>query len=259
MPLNKNGSCTICANYHGIPLLSIPGKVFVKAILNRLKPRAELLLRESECGFWQGHGYANQLFSSQMLLEKAREYHHLTYISFIDLRKVYDLVHHHSLWHILQHSYQIPEKLLTIIPKLCTRTPLHYRKTSEKFRVTCGVCQGCVLAPTLFNLYFDVAICMASDEHQLEEKGVKEACPHNASLVGNRGILKPEILVIYVEYADDMALLADNWSYLTTTLDTLFTSQKKLGLTISCKKTNSLAVLLPESPDVQCPAPTHLV
>ena len=49
-----------------------------------------------------------------------------------------------------------------------------YRKTSEKFRITCGVCQGCVLAPTLFNLYFDVAIRTALDEYRLEEKGVNQ-------------------------------------------------------------------------------------
>ena len=51
VPLHKKGSQTICNNYHGIALLSIPGKVFANAILNRLKPRAEQLLRESQCGF----------------------------------------------------------------------------------------------------------------------------------------------------------------------------------------------------------------
>ena len=106
-----------------------------------------------------------------------------------------------------------------------------------------------MLAPKLFNLYYDLAIHMALGDHQLEEKGVKEACPHNANLVGNRRILQPEILVID-QYGDDMALLADYWSDLTTTLDTFYTSWKKLGLTISHKKTNSLAVLPPESPDV---------
>ena len=54
--------------------------------------------------------------------------------------------------------------------------------------------------------------------------------------------------------ADDMVLLADNWSDLTTMLDTLSTSCKKLSLAISCKKTKSLAVLPPGSPNVQCPA-----
>ena len=40
VPLHKKGSRTICDNYRGIALLSTPTKVFMTAILNRLKPRA---------------------------------------------------------------------------------------------------------------------------------------------------------------------------------------------------------------------------
>ena len=81
---------------------------------------------------------------------------------------------------------------------------------------------------------------------------------HNADLVGNRRILKLETLVTDLEYANDMAFLADNWSDLTTMLDSLSTSCRKLGLTISCKKTKSHDVLPPESPDVQSLARTNL-
>ena len=41
VPLHKKGSRTICDNSSGIALLSILGKMFAKAILNQLKPRAE--------------------------------------------------------------------------------------------------------------------------------------------------------------------------------------------------------------------------
>ena len=195
-------------------------------------------------------------------MEKAREYHHPLYICFIDLRKAYDSVHRTSLWRILQHSYHLPEKLLTIIRALHEDTNAvvrAYGKASDKFPVTSGVRQGCVLAPTLFNLYFDVAIHMALDMHRQEERGIKVAYLHDADLVGNRKILKLESLVTDLEYADDMALLADNWSDLTTMLDSLSSCCKKLGLTISCKKTKSLAVLPSESPDVQSPVSIPLV
>ena len=42
VPLHKKGSRFICDNCRGIALLSIPGKVFAKAILYWLKPRASL-------------------------------------------------------------------------------------------------------------------------------------------------------------------------------------------------------------------------
>ena len=71
IPLHKKGNHSMCDNYRGIALLSIPSKVFAKAILNRLKPRAELLLRESQCSFHQGRGCVDLLFSLRILMEKA--------------------------------------------------------------------------------------------------------------------------------------------------------------------------------------------
>jgi hypothetical protein len=59
VPLHKKGSRNVCDNYRGIALLSIPSKVFATAILNRLKPRAEMLLRENQCGFRKGRGCAD--------------------------------------------------------------------------------------------------------------------------------------------------------------------------------------------------------
>ena len=171
----STSSRTSCNNYRGIALLSVPGKVFAKAILNRLKPRAEQLLQESQCGFRRGRGCADQLFSLRMLMEKAREYHQPIYACFIDLKKAYDSVYHESLWRILQHSYCLPPKLLSIIRALhedSTAAVRAYRKLSDKFSVTSGVHQGCVLAPTLFNFYFDVAICMALEEHRQQGNGI---------------------------------------------------------------------------------------
>ena len=102
-------------------------------------------------------------------MEKAREYHCLVYTCFIYLMKEYNSVHCDFFRHILRHSSKLQKKLLTIIRALCensTKAVRAYRKTSEKFQVTCGVHQGCVPALTDFNLYFDVVIHFALDEHQ---------------------------------------------------------------------------------------------
>ena len=107
-------------------------------------------------------------------------------------------MHRDSLWRILQHSYQLPEKLLTIIQALhedSTAAVRDYGKTSSNFSVTCGVRQGCVLSPTLFISYFDVAIHMALDKHRVEGKGIKVAYLHNADPVGHWKTLKLETLV----------------------------------------------------------------
>ena len=181
-------------------------------------------------------------------MEKAREYHRPLYICFIDLRKAYDSVNRDSLWLLLNRCYNLPPKLLSILRALHTDSTAAvraYGMTSEEFPVTCDVRQGCVLVPTLFNLYFDVAICLAFSEH--EGKGVRFAYLHNTHLVDNHKILHEESIVSDLEYTDDMALLSDNWEDLTTVLSSLAAHCRALGLTISCKKTKSLAVLPSES------------
>ena len=60
-----------------------------------------------------------------------------------------------------------------------------YGKLSGKFSATSSVRQGCVLAPTLFNLYFDVAIRMALEEHRQQGRGIRVAYWLDADLVGN--------------------------------------------------------------------------
>ena len=143
--------------------------MLAKAILNRLKPRVEQLLRERLCGFRCSRGSADQLFSLWLLLKRAREYHHPIYACLIDFKEAYDLVNHDALWHILHYSFQLPAKLLATIRALHENSSTAvkaYGKVSGKFPVTNGVRQACVLAPALINLYLDVAIHVALDEHR---------------------------------------------------------------------------------------------
>ena len=152
-------------------------------------------------------------------------------------------MHHDSLWRILQHSYQLPEKLLIIIQTLhedSTAAVRAYGKISDKFPVTCGVRQDCVLAPTLFNLYFDVAIHM---EHRMEGKSFKVAYLHNADLMGN---WKTLILVCRWQGPPSWQLV---WPRLH--------AGHHHHLLQAARPHNQL--LPPEGPDVQYPAPIQLV
>ena len=179
-------------------------------------------------------------------MERSQEYRHPLYVCFIDLKKAYDSVNRDSLWRILQHNYQLPEKLISIIHILHVDSFAAiraYRQTSERFPITSDIRQGCVLAPTLFNFYFDAVIHIALDHHRQASRGIQVAYLLDGELVGNRKALRLETLITDLEYADDMALLANTWSDLTSMLESLSSCCKRLGLTISCKKTKSLAVL----------------
>ena len=218
VPLHKRGSRSECDNYRGIALLSIPSKVFTRVILNRIKPRAEALLRENQCGFHKGRGCTDQLFSLRVLMEKAREYHRPLYICFVDLHKAYDSINRAALRSVLQYCYHLPSKLLKIIEALHSNTSATvrtYSKISDHFSVSSDVKHGCVLAPTLFNLYFDSVIRLVITDHQ-PDVGVCLSYLLDADLVGNRKKLTSEVSVSDLEYADDMALISDSYESLSS-------------------------------------------
>ena len=147
---------------------------------------------------------------------------------------------------MLQHSYSIPTKLISIIHALNEHSVVAircYGKTSDEFAITSGVRQACVLAPTPFNLYFDVAIRMALENGQPKGRGVRVAYLHGAKLVDNHRKLQHEAIIFNLEYADNMALEAESWDDLKSMLDDVSTRCRDIGLTISCRNTKTLAVL----------------
>ena len=176
IPLHKKGAHNLCDNLRGIALLSIPGKVFCRVIQKRLAERGNQFLRESQCGFRKGCGCIDQVFVLRVLAEKARECNNPLYLCFVDLKKAYDSVSRDALWVLLQKRYRVPGVLMWILKALHRDTGgdvRAYGKVSKEFPIKNGVRQGDVLAPILFNLFFDAVISMALARHPgYEVKGV---------------------------------------------------------------------------------------
>ncbi len=117
-----------------------------------------------------------------------------------------------------------------------------YGRVSESTDVTCGVRQGCVLAPTLLIciLMLSSICCWTVTKGSTK---VLELPIHNAKLVRKRRKLQLETLVTDLKYAEDMGLHADSWNDLEAMLTTLSTHCSAFGLSISCSKTKTMAVL----------------
>ena len=64
----------MCANYRGITLLSLPGKVYSKVLERRVRPIVEPQIEEEQRGFRPGRGTTDQLFTLAGILEGAWEY-----------------------------------------------------------------------------------------------------------------------------------------------------------------------------------------
>ena len=96
------------------------------------------------------------IFSVRQLQEKFNEQNMLLYIAFIDLTKAFDLVSREGLFALLlkigcrPNSFNIVKSFHTN-----TRATIQYDgSVSNSFEIKSWVKQGCVPAPTLFNIFF---------------------------------------------------------------------------------------------------------
>jgi hypothetical protein len=252
--LYKNkGDKSDCNNYRGISLLSIIGKVFAKVILTRLHKLAERVYPESQCGFRAGRSTVDMIFSLRQLQEKSREQNRPLFIAFIDLTKAFDLVSRDGLFKILE-KIGCPQKLLNIIVsfhKDMKGIVQFDGNTSQPFDIRSGVKQGCVLAPTLFGIFFAILIKHAFGN---TTQGI---CLHTRSdgrlfnLARLRARTKVrKIIIRELLFADDAAIITHDHQELQNLLDKFSQACKDFGLTISLQKTKVLGQAVDISPAV---------
>ncbi|KAI8514516.1 hypothetical protein Bbelb_071070 [Branchiostoma belcheri] len=213
-----------CNNFRRISLLSITGKAIARIVRKRLQTLAERVLPESQCGFRAGRSTTDMIFTLRKLQEKCREQCMPLYIAFVDLTKAFDTVCRPALYKVLK-SVGCPPKLLQLVVsfhedmKACVQFD---GATSDFFDIMNGVKQGCVMAPTLFSIYFAVLLRYAFKGNQ---DGVYIRSRTDGSLF-NLARLRArsktvESLCRELLFADDAALTAHKESALQGLLDSL--------------------------------------
>ncbi|GAA6107071.1 uncharacterized protein LOC118407100 [Tachysurus ichikawai] len=210
--LYKNkGDCSDCNNYRGISLLSIVGKAFTRVAPARLQTLASRIYPESQCGFRAGRSTVDMIFSLRQLQEKCREQQMPLYIAFIDLTKAFDLVSQSGLFRLLQKA----------------------------FPVSSGVKQGCVLAPTLFAIFFSMLLQYAFKDYS---EGVYIHTRTDGKLFNIARLRAKtkvtEVVIRELLFADDAALTSHTEDGLQKLVCRLSHVCMEFGLTISLKKTN---------------------
>jgi len=252
--LYKNkGERSDCNNYRGISLLSIVGKVYARVLLIRLQKLAERIYPESQCGFRAGRSTIDMVFSLRQLQEKCREQHMPLYIAFIDLTKAFDLVSRDGLFKALR-KIGCPPKLLSLIQSFHTNmkgTVQFNGNLSEPFDICSGVKQGCVLAPTLFGIFFALLLRHAFGTAQ---EGIYMRTRSDGRLF-NLARLKArtkvrKVLIRDMLFADDAAVAAHTEEELQLLMDRFSQACKDFALTISLKKTNVLGQGTPAPPAI---------
>ena len=252
--LYKNkGDRTDCNNYRGISLLSIIGKAFARLILKRLQLLAERIYPESQCGFRAERSTIDMIFSLKQLQEKSREQRQPLYIAFIDLTKAFDLVSRSGLFAILE-KIGCPPKLLKLITSFHDNmqgTVQYDGSASHPFPIKSGVKQGCVLAPTLFGIFFSLVL---SSAFEISEDGVFIRTRSDGKLF-NLARLRAKtkvrhILIQELLFADDAALISHTQSGLQNLVSSLARACQEFGLTISLNKTEVMVQDVTDVPTI---------
>ena len=218
VPLPKKGDLSICSNWRGITLLSIPSKVLCIIMLNRMKSAIDNILRDEQSGFRNGRSCTDAIFALRCIIEKCVEYNIPLYIHFVDFQKALDSVHRETMWAILA-TYGIPDKVIRVIKAIYNETRCNVRvgkETTQTFDIKTGVRQGCILSPFLFTIVIDHVLSRQAD------KGF--------------GVPINDRNIFDLDFADDIAMLATSNQQLQQSTEELKQNAEKVGLRFNAKK-----------------------
>ena len=192
----------------------------LKILLNRLKPQAEWIIAEEQAGFRAGRSTTEQIFNLRIICERYLQHQQDLYHVFVDFKKAFDRVWHVALWATMT-LYNINGNLIKLIQNLYNKaTSAVYLNNSigDWFRTTVGVRQGCLLSPTLFNLFLERIMEDALEGHE------------GTVSIGGR-------TVVNLRFADDIDRLAGKEEKLVSPVKRLDSTSTAHGMQISEEKT----------------------
>ena len=218
--LPKKGNLQQCQNYRTISLISHASKVMLKILLNRLRPQAEEIIAEEQAGFRRGRSTTEQIFNLRVLCEKYSQHQQEIFHVFIDFKKAFDRVWHDALWATMK-KYNMGQKLINTIKQLYAKANsavIIQGAVGDWFHTSVGVRQGCLLSPTLFNIFLERIMTDALEEHT------------GTISIGGRNITN-------LRFADDIDGVAGSEKELMNLVKCLDETSSKYGMQISAEKT----------------------
>ena len=130
-------------------------KVVARILQERLQKLVEDELPESQCGLHVGRSCTDMIFTVHQFVEKSWHHQSKAFLTFIDLKKAYDSIPRHAMWLALE-KLGVPEQTIQLIRSFHDGMRARVRLEGmmiEEIQVQNGLCQGCCMAPVLFNLY----------------------------------------------------------------------------------------------------------
>ncbi|KAG7306786.1 hypothetical protein JYU34_008224 [Plutella xylostella] len=208
---NKTGDISDKGNYRPISLATISAKV-LDGLLNTQLDKY-LQIHDNQFGFKSGLSTETAILCLKQTVKYYTDRKTPVFACFLDLSKAFDLVHYDTLWKKL-HKTSMPEALISIFKYWYLNQVNVVRWSgaySNPYRLECGVRQGGLTSPKLFNLYMNALIEGLSSTHVGCHIG--GVCLNNISYADDMVLLSAsaggvsELLGICEQYAHEHGLL----------------------------------------------------
>lgn len=209
-------------SYRGISLAPAMYKLYCSVLNRRLSSWSEQhgKLTDDQNGFRKGRSTTDHILSLTNIIDTRKRLRKPTFCAFIDFRKAYDTINRNILWKRLS-NIGISGKMFSAIKSLYLSVRSCVRVNSYKtdwFDVQCGLRQGCVLSPLLFNLFInDLAVYLKSLD---------------------LGISLGDEKISVMLYADDIVLLAESSDELQLLLNALYEWCGRNDMSVNTAKSN---------------------
>ena len=229
LPFPKKGDLGLAKNYRGITLTSIAAKIYNALLGNRIEPKIDNILRKNQNGFRRNRSTTSQILTIRRILEGVRAKNIQATLLFVDFTKAFDSIHSGKMEQILQ-AYGLPKETVAAITILNRNTKVKVRSPdgdTEYFDIIAGVIQGDTLALYLFIICLDYELRTSIDK--IRENGFE--------LTKKRSRRHPAKTITDVDYADDIAILANTPNQAETLLHSLERAATGIGLHVNAHKT----------------------
>lgn len=225
LPIHKAKDTEDPENYRGIALSDSISKIFCKIIdvrvVDYLKEKG--ILKCNQNGFQKNLRTEDNIFILKTLLDKyVKKNKSSMYVAFIDFKKFFDTINRKALFYKML-KYGIYGNLYNIVKNAydgCTYKVKTRFGLTKGFVSNNGVKQGCVLSPTLSNLF-------QNDLHDI----FNDNC---------YPVQLGSILLNSLSFADDLILLSETPQGLQECLNRLEEYCSKWGLTVSSEKSKCM-------------------